>query len=107
MGQSSQTAQNGWNATLRPAASSGVTHQLTETELGDWMMKNRPAGRLCPAGSGAVTFNVSYRFFVGNHGYYWSWIACAKDSETTDGLGLPGTHGCGAKRLSDNTNYLG
>jgi len=57
--------------------------------------------------SGKFTFNISYRFFIGNHGYYWSWIACAKDSESTDGLGLPGTHGCGAKRVSDSFAYLG
>jgi hypothetical protein len=34
-------------------------------------------------------------------------IACVKDTESTDGMGLPGHHGCGAKRVSTHTLYLG
>jgi hypothetical protein len=34
-------------------------------------------------------------------------IECVKDTESTDGLGLPGHHGCGAKRVSSNPIYLG
>jgi hypothetical protein len=34
-------------------------------------------------------------------------IECVKDTETKDGLGLPGHHGCGAKSVSTKTIYLG
>ena len=57
--------------------------------------------------AGKFTFNVSYKFTIGNHSYYWQWVACAKDNEAADGLGLPGSHGCGDRRLKLNFKYLG
>ena len=57
--------------------------------------------------AGKYTFNISYRFYVGHDGYYWWWPDCAKDTETTDGLGLPGSHSCGVKRVSSTVSYLG
>lgn len=59
---------------------------------------------------GKFVFYVNYRFFVGNHGYYWMWAYCSKDSLATDGLGLPGTHSCGLKRVRSDSytnGYLG
>jgi hypothetical protein len=39
---------------------------------------------------------------------YWLPLSCTKDSEAKDGLGLPGHHGCGAKRVSVKAaGYLG
>jgi len=57
--------------------------------------------------AGKYTYNISYRFFIGNDGYYWWWVACSKDTEATDGLGLPGTHSCGDKRVKALSTYLG
>jgi hypothetical protein len=57
--------------------------------------------------AGKYTFNISYRFYVGNDGYNWAWLDCTKDSESTDGLGLPGSHSCGVKRVSATVSYLG
>jgi hypothetical protein len=57
--------------------------------------------------AGKFTITVRYRFYVGNHGYYWLWTGCAKDTEATDGLGLPGSHSCGVKRVSSTVSYLG
>jgi hypothetical protein len=57
--------------------------------------------------AGKFSFSVSFRFTVGNDGYYWAWNLCSKDAEAKDGLGLPGTHGCGAKRVSATATYLG
>lgn len=57
--------------------------------------------------AGKYTYNISYRFYVGNDGYYWWWTACTKDTEATDGLGLPGSHSCGVKRVSSTVSYLG
>jgi hypothetical protein len=50
---------------------------------------------------------ISLSFTIGNDGYYWSWLQCTKDSEAKDGIGLPGSHGCGAKRVSSRVVYLG
>lgn len=57
--------------------------------------------------NGEFGYTVSYSFTIGNDGYYWSWTTCVKDAVTTDGLGLPGSHGCGASRVSTNVAYLG
>jgi hypothetical protein len=53
----------------------------------------------------AQTF--TYYIPLRNGGAFWSLQACAKDTESKDGLGLPGHHGCGAKHVSVNAIYLG
>ncbi len=54
----------------------------------------------------ALTISVSFR--IGTEGYSWSLVACAKDTETADGLNLPGSHGCGTVReISRKRDYLG
>ena len=50
---------------------------------------------------------IKFTFTVGNDGYAWLFSACSKDAVTTDGIGLPGTHGCGASLISASTLYLG
>jgi hypothetical protein len=50
---------------------------------------------------------LTYTFTVGNDGYYWDWTACTKDTVSRDGLGLPGSHGCGARRVLRTVSYLG
>jgi hypothetical protein len=57
--------------------------------------------------AGDLQAKISYSFTIGNHSYYWLWAACTKDSVTRDGLGLPGSHGCGVKQISPNVAYLG
>jgi hypothetical protein len=52
-------------------------------------------------------FTVKFTFTVGNDGYAWLWNECSKDAVTKDGIGLPGTHGCGASKISASTLYLG
>ena len=46
---------------------------------------------------------ITYSFTIGNDGYYFDWGACAKDTVSRDGLGLPGSHGCGARRQCRQT----
>ena len=54
----------------------------------------------------AVT--VTFSFPIGKKGANtWFWAACAPDSETADGIGLPGAHGCGAKAIPAVHSYLG
>lgn len=57
--------------------------------------------------AGTFTVTVTYTFRVGNRGYYPGWNFCAKDSESIDGLNLPGRHGCGLKRIKNGPEYLG
>jgi serine/threonine protein kinase len=54
------------------------------------------------------TVTVTFTFGVGKKdGFTWFWAACAQGSEATDGVGLPGTHGCGAKAIPAAHSYLG
>ena len=57
------------------------------------------------AGSFKVT--ISWSFRIGNSGFTPSLTFCNKDTESADGLGLPGHHSCGANRISATIPYLG
>jgi len=59
--------------------------------------------------TGARTFvrTISWSFRIGNDGFFFNFIFCNRDTEATDGLGLPGHHGCGAPRVSAAVEYLG
>jgi hypothetical protein len=51
---------------------------------------------------------VSLSFTIGDDALDWAMRACVKDTETADGFGLPGYHGCGGQRVKSNTaGYLG
>jgi hypothetical protein len=52
-----------------------------------------------------VTLNFSFE--IDNHRYNWLWTACTKDTESADGTGLPGHHGCGTARIPAKFGYLG
>jgi hypothetical protein len=52
-------------------------------------------------------FTIKFTFTVGNEIYQWLWNECSKDAVTKDGIGLPGTHSCGASQISASTLYLG
>ena len=52
-------------------------------------------------------FTITYVFQVGNDAYNWSSTWCTKDIEATDGIGLPGHHGCGDPTVPAAANYLG
>lgn len=43
---------------------------------------------------------VGWTFAVGNDDAAWNFAFCTKDTVNTDGLGLPGSHGCGASKLT-------
>lgn len=52
-------------------------------------------------------FTIKFTFTIGNDGYAWLWDECSKDAVTKDGIGLPGSHNCGAIKISASTLYLG
>jgi hypothetical protein len=58
--------------------------------------------------AGEFENTLKFSFTIGNDGAYFIPGFCTKDAESSDGLGLPGRHGCGAsKLLSASTAYLG
>jgi hypothetical protein len=60
--------------------------------------------RLSPT---SYKLTISFSFRIGNHRYSYGWTACTKDTETTDGIGLPRHHGCGDPKVRASTAYLG
>jgi hypothetical protein len=56
---------------------------------------------------GTMRYNVGYQFNVGTEGYQWKINYCTPDTETKDGIGLPGHHGCGDQAVSAAAPYLG
>jgi hypothetical protein len=52
-------------------------------------------------------FVVTFSFRIGSDAYYWRWTKCSKDTEAQDGIGLPGSHGCGAASVATSQLYQG
>src|SRR5262245_31655745 len=50
---------------------------------------------------------ITYSFRIGNNAAFFVVTACQRDTEATDGLNLPGHHGCGDKVISSRVRYLG
>lgn len=75
-----------------------------------WLYRNAGNARVSPPHritASEFETTVTFTFTVGNDGAAWDWTACWKDTVSRDGLGLPGSHGCGAHRIRANYNYLG
>jgi len=59
-------------------------------------------------GSNSFTLTVSYQYNRGTDASNAEWWPCTPDTEAQDGLGLPGSHGCGTKTaIPASTQYLG
>ena len=71
--------------------------------LGEGHPKISPPYRISATEFGV---NIFYLFAVGPDRYSFRFAACTPDTETQDGLGLPGRHGCGAEIASPGS-YLG
>jgi hypothetical protein len=69
--------------------------------------QNAKVGRSVRLSATQYRTTLKYTFTVGNDGYEWIFNACSKDAVTVDGIGLPGSHGCGASVISTSTLYLG
>jgi hypothetical protein len=71
---------------------------------------NRKATASRPDKLHAYEFKITVRFAfdIGEHSAYrWRVNFCTRDSESADGLGLPGQHGCGKKWIKAEPAYLG
>jgi hypothetical protein len=56
---------------------------------------------------GQFTRTVSWSFYTGVNAYAFVWVTCSKDTESADGLGLPGHHACGVKVIDTRAEYIG
>ena len=75
-----------------------------------WLYLN--AGHASVSGARRISasefeMTLTFSFTIGNDGYHLAWNGCAKDTVSRDGLGLPGSHGCGARRILPTVSYLG
>jgi hypothetical protein len=62
-----------------------------------------------PTRVNSTEFRVTFTWYITvRHGVArWLTLACTKDTESRDGMGLPGRHGCGAKYISRKAIYVG
>ena len=65
------------------------------------------AGATGPALDQQFEQNVTISFRVNNDGYAFTFNFCSKDTESKDGINLPGHHGCGTKKRVLASAYLG
>jgi hypothetical protein len=54
-----------------------------------------------------VTYSVGAIYDIGTGGYQWKINYCTPDTESLDGIGLPGHHACGDPTVSATAPYLG
>lgn len=52
-------------------------------------------------------FPAHYSVRVGSESFHYLISGCLQDTESKDGIGLPGRHGCGAKAVTVPGGYLG
>lgn len=57
--------------------------------------------------AGEYENTLSFSFTVGDRSYSFLPNFCTRDTESKDGLGLPGYHDCGASRIPSDLDYLG
>jgi hypothetical protein len=72
--------------------------------LGDGDPHVAPSVQIAP---NEFQFVTTFQFQIGTNAYFWRWTKCARDTESADGIGLPGSHGCGAPTTNFNQSYLG
>ena len=74
-----------------------------------WLYLDKNVKVSKPTRISATEFKISlsWSFRIGNDGYRYIFNFCSKDSESRDGINLPGSHGCGKARVSARVPYLG
>jgi hypothetical protein len=66
-----------------------------------------PSVKVGKVNAGEFKITVSFTFNIGADAARWDFNECQKDTLSKDGLGLPGSHGCGASKFSVTAAYLG
>jgi hypothetical protein len=87
----------------------GIRTSATTTPAGPATLRRygTPARVVTDPATGTSHFTVPFMFVLGHGGYQWKLNYCTRDSESLDGLGLPGHHGCGDVTVSASAPYLG
>lgn len=57
--------------------------------------------------AGEFERTITLTFRVGDGGWRWDANFCSKDTESADGINLPGHHGCGGRRVRTTAEYIG
>jgi hypothetical protein len=57
--------------------------------------------------AGEFENTLTFSFTVGAHSFAWIPSFCTRDAVSKDGIGLPGSHDCGASRVPSSWVYLG
>ncbi len=69
--------------------------------------KHARAARPRRVRAGEFRVTLTFTFSIGSSSYRLAMNSCTRDSLAADGLGLPGHHGCGDKRIKRTIGYLG
>jgi hypothetical protein len=74
-----------------------------------WVYLNQghPSVKSRRINAGEYQVTVNFTFNVGHDDASWVPTECQRDAVLKDGIGLPGSHGCGASRLSTSQYYVG
>jgi hypothetical protein len=75
-----------------------------------WLRLDRKAKFTKPQKVGPNRFRtrLTFSFRIGSHSVRWLWTACTRDTEPADGVGLPGSNGCGTlTKVRASRSYLG
>jgi hypothetical protein len=59
------------------------------------------------AAAGQIDLTLDFSFRIGRDSSAWSADFCTRNTESRDGLNLPGHHGCGSHRIKNPVRYLG
>lgn len=83
---------------------------VVEPPLPAWLYLNAGHARVSASrriSASEYENTITLTFTVGQDGYHWDWATCTKDTVSTDGIGLPGHHNCGARKIPRTVAYLG
>jgi hypothetical protein len=75
-----------------------------------WLTRGAANGKITGSrriSAGEFENTMTFSFTIGTHSFNWLPGFCTKDEVTVDGIGLPGSHGCGASRISSSQAYVG
>lgn len=69
--------------------------------------RSATASRIRKINSGEFAVTFTWHVTLHHGAANWTTVVCTKDSESKDGMGLPGRHGCGDTHISRKVNYIG
>ena len=69
--------------------------------------KGATASRIRKINSGEFAVTFTWHVALHHGAANWTTVVCTKDSESKDGMGLPGHHGCGDQHISRRVRYIG